>query len=159
MKERSSLKALKEGNMVYHTIRTYEKPIGENGIEILPTAYCNEILPDNTMDKRPILPINSDAIVLFKDGKKLHYGRKVWMRIVDASHDNYYLAYYYVNEDITDDASKKNYRITTGYLEALLKHANDSLDANNMVEFSYDVSSFMGAVKKVLQDNGLLEVS
>jgi len=105
MISKSNLKALKEGDVVEHTIRMYQKDIAGN---YLPTAYCNEMLPDGTMDKRPILPINSDDVVLFEDhvakyenGKLInpyHYGQKIRMRIVDASNDNYYLAYYYVSE-------------------------------------------------------------
>ncbi len=98
MKERSELKALKEGDVVTHTIRSYVKPVSENVKEVLPTAYCNEILPDNTIDKRPILPINSDSVILEKNGKPYHLGKKVRMRIVDTSNDTYYLAYYYMDE-------------------------------------------------------------
>jgi hypothetical protein len=93
----TNIKALKQGDLVEHTIRSYRK---EGSLVEIPTAYCNEIVADNgAVDTRPILPINYDDIILFhEDGKPFHFGRRVKMRITDDTHENYYLAHYYVND-------------------------------------------------------------
>ena len=99
MDRKATKKALKTGDIVEHTIRSYTK-IGMPELP-LPTAYCNVTLEDGTVDKRPILPENYDDITLFheENGKPVDFGRRVKMRITDDTHDSYYLAHYYMKDE------------------------------------------------------------